>query len=98
MARAPDAESDEAALRWFDSRLGHFFFPLRLSKKPMPWDPSEGFLITMVGAISALIVSGCMCILKSRCTRLRFGCIEIERSVLHADDLNKVDLTPSGAT
>jgi len=64
----------------------------------MAWDPSEGFLITMVGAISALIVSGCMCILKSRCTRLRFGCIEIERAVLQADDLNKVDLTPSGST
>ena len=76
----------------------HFFSTAFVKKARMPWDPSEGFLITMVGALSALIVSGCMCILKSRCTRLRFGCIEIERAVLQADDLNKVDLTPSGST
>ena len=56
----------------------------------MTWEPSEGFLITMFGGVSALFVSMCACVLRSRCTKLKFGCIECERSVLDAKDFGTV--------
>ena len=58
-------------------------------KKKMTFTPSEGFLLSMFGGLSALLVSFCACILKSRCTRIKFGCVELERDVLNAAEFDR---------
>ena len=57
----------------------------------MTFEPSEGLIISLFGGISAMLVSLCACVLKSRCTRIKFGCIELDRDVLGASDFATVD-------
>ena len=57
----------------------------------MAFEPSEGFLLSLLGGFSALLVSLCACVLKSRCTRIKLGCIELDRDVLPATQFRDVD-------
>jgi len=57
----------------------------------MTFEPSEGLIISLFGGISAMLVSLCACVLKSRCTKIRLGCIELERDVIGASDFATVD-------
>ena len=43
---------------------------------------NSGFLLTILAALSACISGGCLCILKSRCTTIKFCGVTCERSVL----------------
>ena len=50
------------------------------------WVPSEGLVIALCGGVSALLVSFCMCVLRSRCTRIKCCGCELERDVIAARD------------
>ena len=54
--------------------------------------PSEGLIITLLGGVSALIISCCMCVLKSRCVKIKCCGVEIERNVLQANELNLAEI------
>ncbi len=60
----------------------------------MCWEPSEGLIITIMGTLSGLVISGCMCILKSRCTRIKFCGVEMDRDVLEASDFQMAQIKP----
>ena len=57
----------------------------------MTFEPSEGLIISLFGGFSAMLVSLCACVLKSRCTKIKLGCIELERDVIGASDFASVD-------
>ena len=57
----------------------------------MTFEPSEGFLLSLFGGLSALLVSLCACVLRSRCTRIKFGCIELDRDVLSPSEFPDVE-------
>ena len=60
----------------------------------MTFVPSEGLIITLLGGASALVISCCMCVLKSRCTRIKCCGVEIERDVLTGSEINMAQITP----
>ena len=62
----------------------------------MTFDPSEGFLLSLFGGVSALLVSLCACVLRSRCTRIKFGCIELDRDVLSQSQFQFPDVEQIG--
>ena len=51
---------------------------------------SEGFIIAMFAGLSALIAGVLACALKSRCSRIKCGCIECDRDVIPVASLNNV--------
>ena len=53
---------------------------------------SEGFLLSAV-AMMVGVFAGCLsCILKSRCSSIKCCCIELQRDVIPAADLNAVQV------
>ena len=58
---------------------------------------SEGFIIAMFGGFSALITGILMCVLKSRCSRIKCCCLECDRNVIPSSELNsiRVELPPT---
>lgn len=54
--------------------------------------PSEGFLLSAAAMIGACCAGFLTCILKSRCTRISFCGISIERDVIPASELNNVQV------
>jgi len=57
----------------------------------MTFEPSEGLIISLFGGLSALFLSLCACVLKSRCTKIKLGCIELERDVIGVSEFESVD-------
>ena len=53
---------------------------------------SEAFIIALVGGASAIMALFLSCLLKSRCYRIRLGCIECDRQIIPTADLNRVNL------
>jgi len=57
---------------------------------------SESFIITIVGALLGCISGMLACVLKSRCSKIKFCCIECLREPIPVAELDKVevDLSP----
>ena len=53
---------------------------------------SEGFIIAIFGGVTALIAGILTCALKSRCSRIKCGCVECDRIVIPVNDLNNITL------
>lgn len=61
---------------------------MTLSELPV----SEGFIIAIFGGMGALLAGILACGLKSRCSRIKCCCVECDRDVIPARDLNNVSV------
>ena len=50
-------------------------------------------LVVLVGAVGGILLGVLSCILKSRCSLIKCGCIEIKRDVIAETNLSKANLT-----
>ena len=66
-------------------------FSAKKKKEEMTWTPSEGLIISLFGGMSALLMTFCACVLKSRCRRIKSGCCELDRDVLPPTDFEYID-------
>lgn len=53
---------------------------------------SEGFLLSAGAMIFGCFAGLLTCILRSRCQKIKFGCIECERDVIPSTDLASVNV------
>tara|TARA_A100000171_G_C2036170_1_gene98197 strand:+ start:308 stop:514 length:207 start_codon:yes stop_codon:yes gene_type:complete len=49
-------------------------------------------LVVLVGAVGGILLTALSCILKSRCSLIKCGCIEIKRDVIGEANLSKANL------
>lgn len=50
-------------------------------------------LVVLLGTIGGILLTAMSCILKSRCSLIKCGCIEIKRDVIGETNLSKANLT-----
>ena len=50
------------------------------------------FILTFSALISSCVGGCLLCLLKSRCTRIKFGCLSCERNVINEKELPNVTL------
>ncbi len=53
---------------------------------------SEGFILAIVGVASGLCGAFLSFLLKSRCSKIKMCCVECERNVIEAKDLEIADV------
>jgi hypothetical protein len=75
-------------VEWREKKKSIFFLSIKY-KKMGDLPVSEGFIIAMFGGFSALLGGILACALKSRCSRIKCLCVECDRDVIPANQLDK---------
>jgi hypothetical protein len=57
------------------------------------FNENTGFVLTLIGLLGAGFSGLAMCILKSRCSSIKCGCISCERSVLSEEAVTELGNT-----